>query len=223
MRKDARTRGEDARPKDGARLDEIRVGEHVVGRALRVPCGSDAIRKIGKILPHLRLVNSAGRPHVSMHIDKAGHDRRPRHIHNLCPRRYGDLSLRSERRDSVVGNNDIAPLEDLAPLHRDDARAAEDDRPLRPGARSLDSDLDGFGFVGGRLLPVESSSPRPGHPFTVRRPAQVIPAFGGQLFDRDGRRSARSDADIHRLLAGFRNRHQIVLVLEVDKGASAFG
>src|SRR5262249_42797304 len=151
----------------------------------------------GQVLPDLRLMYVAGRPHVGVNVDEAGDDRLAAHVNHLGA--GGEGGFASARRpylgDAVVGDDDVALLDHLIAAPRDAARARQYDHAFRFGARGFDHDVEALRFVGASLsalidrLAIELRAPRPGDRFAVARPRDVIAAFGRHLLHRNRRRS----------------------------------
>src|SRR5215467_4369098 len=82
-------------------------------------------------------------PHMRVDVDISGHDRLAGDIDDLCAGGNVHLPLRADRDDPVVLHDDVALLNDLlaGAMHRQDARAAKRDRPLRLILRHIDHDV----------------------------------------------------------------------------------
>src|SRR5439155_15907632 len=106
-----------------------------------------------EVLPDLRLVDVPRGPDVRVHVDEPGHDRFAADVDRLRAGGNRHLAAAPDRRDTVVGHDDVGVLDDFVPLHRDRARAAQDDGPGRFLARGFDDDFRAGGFIRG-LLPL---------------------------------------------------------------------
>ena len=81
-------RREGARADQLAGLDEVLVGEHVVGHRLRVAAGGHAVGEVGEEAPVAQVEHAAADlGPVGVGVDEAGHDRRPGDVERPSPPR----------------------------------------------------------------------------------------------------------------------------------------
>src|SRR5262249_33504978 len=175
--------GVDARADDFARFDQIGVSVNVRRRRLRIARRRHAVGQIGHVLPDLRLMNVARRPHVGVNVNEARNDCLAGHVDHFGA--GGEDGLTSAGRldlgDAVIGDDDVALLYHLVAFHRDDSGAGKYDHSFRLRAGRFDRDVEAFRPVGADGLAIELRAPRPGHRFAVARPRDVIAAFSRHL------------------------------------------
>src|SRR5262249_10276291 len=118
-----------------------------------------SVGQIREILPYLCLMYTSRWPHVGVNIDEPRYNCFSRNINHLCVGWYLNLALGANRRDSIVGDNNIAALDNLIALTRDDPSTAKHHSTFRSCTWSLDNNIRRFGFIGTYFLPVELGAP----------------------------------------------------------------
>ena len=139
-REDARPGRVEARADQLTGVHQVLIRQRILRRRLRIPLRRHAEGELGEELRHLAAMDAPRHPRVRVDVDQPRHDRLARQIAD--DRTRGDLHLaaRTDRRDAVVGDHDVAARDHLIAFHRDQPRVAQRDDPLR--LVLVDDDLD---------------------------------------------------------------------------------
>src|SRR5437868_5115530 len=168
-------------------------------------------------------MNVARRPHMGMNVDQTRNNGLAGNVDRIRARWNRHLSFRTDGGDSIVRYDDVAALDYLIALHRDEPRAAQHNSPLWTGARRFDDRFDRFGFVGAGLLSVKPVAPRPRHPLPIGRPLNVIASFDRHFLNGNSGRSAWSDADVNDFLAAPGHCYKVMPILKAHEGRVPVG
>src|SRR5262249_52009933 len=119
--------GVGTRTDDVACIDQILIGEHVVGVGLRIAPGGDAVGEVGEESPVLEVENAtANFAPVRVDVDEAGHDGGAAEVDDFGTVRNGDLAVLADGSNAVVFHHDIGIGNDVVAMHGDDLRSAQD-------------------------------------------------------------------------------------------------
>ena len=149
------------------RLDLLGLGEDVERGRRRVVDGRHAVGEVGEVLPLGLGEELEGRVvEMGVGVDQPGDDGLARAVEALRARRDRRRARRADRRDAVARDEDVGVLEDLVALHRDDARAAQQEGALRHRARAWRG-RSRSSRPWARAPPRPSPSPRPPSPSRI--------------------------------------------------------
>jgi len=151
--KNAGSGGVRAGADDVASVDQILVGEHVVGGGLGITAGSDAVGEVGEEAPVLKVEDAAADfGPVGVNVDEAGNDGFAGDVDDFGVGGDCEAAGFADGDDAIVFDEDVGVFEDVIAVHGDDASATEDG--LAGGSVAGEGEIDGddFGFQLGEFF-----------------------------------------------------------------------
>src|SRR6516165_8853899 len=155
--KHAGTGGVGPRADDVASVDQILIGEHVVGGGLRIAPSGNAVGEVGEETPVFEIEHTATdfRP-MRVDVDEARNDCLSRNVDDLGAGGNWAAVTLADGNDAVVFDEDVGVFKYFIAVHGDDTRAAQNSLTGGGVARELETDADHFGLQLWRLFLVHT-------------------------------------------------------------------
>ena len=112
-------------------LHQVGVRENVGRRRLRIALRRDTVRELRQELRDLVAMHAPAEPGVRVNVDESRNDRLAGDVDDSRALPGCSRCRAADGDDAIVGDDDVAVLDDLVALHRDDARATQHDRAAR--------------------------------------------------------------------------------------------